>query len=166
MLAFFFFLFFFLPSPSYIHFLGLRHPACLYIDARSPLFTITPWINTHQAILSSAYQDFRYLKIFVCLKSLPKVKCPLSLSLLFLRNHFQSPFSSGSLQLDTTSPHQYPPLTTVPTIPHGGVLGWAFPEADPWMKTEMQVQYSTGKYMQYLIMAKNLKKSIHIYSGI
>lgn len=159
MLAFFFF--FFLPSPSYIHFLGLRRPACLYIDARSPLFTITPWINTHQAILSSAYQDFRYLKIFVCLKSLPKVKCPLSLSLLFLRNHFQSPFSSGSLQLDA-SPHQYPPLTAVPAIPHGGVLGWVFPEADPRMKTEMQVEYSTGKYMQYLIMAKNLKK-VYVY---
>ena len=163
MLAFFFFFFFFLLSPSYIHFLGLRHPACLYVDTRSPLFTVRPWINTHQAILSSTYQDFGYLKIFVCLKSLPKVKRPLSLSLLFLRNHFQSPFFSASLQLDATSPHQYPPFSA---IPHGGVLGWAFPEADPRMKTEMQADYSTGKYIQHLIKAKDLKKSIHMYSGI
>ena len=155
-----------MPSPSYIHFLGLRHPSLPLYRCQISTVHHHPRINTHQAILSSAYQDFRYLKIFVCLKSFPKVKCSLSLSLLFLRNHFQSPFSSVSLQLDATSPHQYPPFPAVPAIPHGGVLGWAFPEADPRMKTEMQVEYSTGKYIQYLIMAKNLKKSIHIYSGI
>ena len=74
-----------------------------------------------------------------------------------------------SLQLDATSPHQYPPFPAVPAIPHGGVLGWAFPEADPRMKTEMQVEYSTGKYIQYLIIIYNEKRCVcinthtHIY---